>query len=70
LRSRVVPTHAPLAESDLSLEDFRKMFDHAHYDAVKAKLDPEGRFPTVFEKTCKLGAKMWEKQDAAAGKAD
>ena len=35
------------ADSYLNRTDFRAMFDHAHYDKVKAQYDPDGAFPEV-----------------------
>ena len=33
------------ADSYMSRDEFRKMFDHSHYDEMKAKYDPDGGFP-------------------------
>jgi len=41
------------ADSYLNREEFRAMFDHSHYDAMKKKYDPHRCFPEVFDKTCK-----------------
>ncbi|KAH9257878.1 hypothetical protein BASA81_003897 [Batrachochytrium salamandrivorans] len=43
------------ANSYLTRDEFRQMFDHTHLDQVKHRVDPTGAFPEVFEKTCKLG---------------
>ena len=48
------------ADSYMNEEEFRTMFDHAHYDAMKAKYDPSSCFPTVFQKTCKKAKKTWD----------
>lgn len=50
------------ATSYLSRPEFRAMFNHEHYDKMKAKYDKDGAFPEVYEKTCKEGLKMWEKE--------
>ena len=51
------------ADSYMTRDEFRTMFDHTHYDAMKAKYDPHGAFPEVFEKVCKKGAESaaWDK---------
>nr|KAG5709593.1 hypothetical protein BaRGS_001643 [Batillaria attramentaria] len=38
------------ADSYLSREDFRKMFDHSLYDRMRQKLDCEKAFPEVYDK--------------------
>lgn len=38
------------ADSYLSREDFRKMFDHSLYDRMRKKLDCEKAFPEVYDK--------------------
>lgn len=48
------------ADSYMTEEEFRQMFDHTHYDNMRAKYDPESKFPTVYQKVCKKAAKMWE----------
>jgi hypothetical protein len=48
------------------------------YDELKAKLDPRGAFPEIFQKVCKAGAASWsqarksvgEPKQAAAAVAD
>ena len=45
------------ATSYLTRDEFRKMFNHSHYDEMKKRYDPNGAFPEVFEKTCKEGNK-------------
>lgn len=50
------------ADSYMSRDEFRKMFDHRHYDAMKAKYDPDGGFPEVYEKVCKKAMKIWDTQ--------
>lgn len=47
----------------MTRDEFRKMFDHRHYDAMKAKYDPHGGFPEVYEKVCKTARELWEKKD-------
>ena len=47
------------ADSYLTREEFRQMFDHEHYDAMKARYDPHGAFPEVYEKTCKKALTLW-----------
>ena len=49
------------ADSYLSYDEFREMFDHTHYDEMKAKFDPRGGFPEVYDKVCKGAKKYWEK---------
>ena len=44
----------------VSWDEFRTMFNHTHYDEMKAKFDPHGAFPEVYEKTCKKALKLWE----------
>jgi len=41
------------ADSYQTREEFREMFDHSHYDKLKAKYDPTNAFPEVFDKVCK-----------------
>ena len=53
------------ADSYQTRQEFRAMFDHQHYDAMKAKFDADGAFPTVYEKVCKKAAKIWEKRSGA-----
>ena len=48
------------ADSYMTRGEFRTMFDHEHYDAMKAKYDPDGGFPEVYEKVCKKAMKLWE----------
>ena len=50
------------ADSYLSRTDFRKMFDHSHYDQVKRRDDPENAFPQIYEKVCKNAKVYWEKK--------
>ena len=38
------------ADSYLSREDFRKMFDHSLYDRLRKSLDCEKAFPEVYGK--------------------
>ena len=45
----------------MSYDEFREMFDHTHYDEMKAKFDPRGGFPEVYDKVCKGAKKYWEK---------
>ena len=52
------------ADSYLSRDDFRKMFDHKHYDEMKKLYDPKGVFPEVFEKVCKKAAAIWKARKA------
>lgn len=49
------------ADSYMDQSEFRHMFAHEHYDAMKAKFDPNGAFPQVYEKVCKKGMAMWSK---------
>ena len=55
------------ADSYMNRQEFREMFDHRHYDAMKEKYDPLRGFPEVYEKTCKMAAKTWNqtKEDGA-----
>jgi delta24-sterol reductase len=55
------------ATSYLNRDEFRKMFNHDHYDKMKKQVDPMGAFPEVFEKTCKEGHKRFAESVAAAG---
>jgi len=48
------------ATSYLNKDEFRKMFNHDHYDEMKSKYDPKGSFPDVFSKTCKIGQETWK----------
>ena len=48
------------ADSYMDEKEFRTMFDHSHYDAMKAKWDPHNCFPTVFQKTCKRAKETWD----------
>ena len=47
------------ADSYLTRDEFRDMFDHEHYDLMKARYDAHGAFPEVYEKTCKKALKLW-----------
>jgi delta24-sterol reductase len=47
------------ADSYLTRDEFRDMFDHEHYDLMKARYDTHGAFPEVYEKTCKKALKLW-----------
>lgn len=38
------------ADSYLSREDFRRMFDHSLYDRIRQKLDCQKAFPEVYDK--------------------
>lgn len=38
------------ADSYLSREEFRKMFDHSLYDRMRKELDCEKAFPEVYDK--------------------
>lgn len=38
------------ADSYLSREEFRKMFDHSLYDMMRKELDCEKAFPEVYDK--------------------
>ena len=38
------------ADSYLTREEFRKMFDHTLYDQMRAKLNCEKAFPEVYDK--------------------
>lgn len=49
------------ADSYMTRDEFRTMFDHSHYDAMKAKYDPSGGFPEVYEKVCKKGQAAFDK---------
>eukprot|EP00928_Gymnodinium_smaydae_P027461 TRINITY_DN21236_c0_g2_i1.p1 TRINITY_DN21236_c0_g2~~TRINITY_DN21236_c0_g2_i1.p1 ORF type:complete len:580 (-),score=103.68 TRINITY_DN21236_c0_g2_i1:201-1940(-) len=46
------------ANSYLTHEEFRTMFDHRHYDAMKQKYDPSSAFPTIYDKVCKPKPKV------------
>jgi delta24-sterol reductase len=52
------------ATSYQTMEEFRAMFDHTHYDQQKALVDPKHSFPQIFEKTCKAGFAMWKKMSS------
>jgi len=56
------------ADSYLSEDEFRDMFDHDHYDAMRRKYDQSGKFPSVYQKVCKKAARFWESQGADAKK--
>eukprot|EP00949_MAST-11_sp_MAST-11-sp1_P002045 g2045.t1 len=51
------------ADSYLSRDEFRAMFDHSHYDSMKRRYDPTGAFPEVYEKVCKKAMSLWKKKD-------
>lgn len=38
------------ADSYLTRDEFRKMFDHTLYDKMREKLDCEKAFPEVYDK--------------------
>mmetsp|Transcript_21655 Transcript_21655/g.47202 ORF Transcript_21655/g.47202 Transcript_21655/m.47202 type:complete len:527 (-) Transcript_21655:12-1592(-) len=50
------------ADSYMDRDEFRNMFSHKHYDAMKQKYDPTGAFPQVYEKVCKKGIQTWDKK--------
>lgn len=41
------------ADSYLSLDDFRKMFDHTTYDVLRSTYNADAAFPTIYEKVCR-----------------
>lgn len=41
------------ADSYMTREEFRAMFDHTLYDTMRQKLNCEGRFPEVYDKVNK-----------------
>ncbi|GAU92811.1 hypothetical protein RvY_04844 [Ramazzottius varieornatus] len=41
------------ADSYMTKEEFREMFDHSLYDTMRLKLDCSKAFPDVYEKTCR-----------------
>ena len=41
------------ADSYMTREEFRSMFDHSLYDKMRLKLKCEGSFPEVYEKVNK-----------------
>lgn len=51
------------ADSYLSRAEFREMFDHEHYDAMKKVIDPDNGFPQIYDKVCKKGLQLWGKGD-------
>jgi delta24-sterol reductase len=65
-RSAAPPSH-PLAsprryaDSYMTKDEFRSMFDHVHYDKMKSKYDARGAFPEVYAKVCKKGQALWGK---------
>ena len=38
------------ADSYLTFEEFREMFDHSVYDTVRKRLSCDGAFPQVYDK--------------------
>jgi len=56
------------ADSYLTEEEFRQMFDHSHYDTMRRKFDKGGRFPSVYQKVCKKAARFWENSGSDAKK--
>jgi delta24-sterol reductase len=48
------------ADSYLTRDEFRAMFDHSHYDKMKVKYDPDEAFPEVYAKVCKKGLALWK----------
>jgi len=44
----------------MTRDEFREMFDHVHYDKMKAKYDSRGAFPEVYAKVCKKGQALWQ----------
>ena len=50
------------ADSYLSRDEFRAMFDHSHYDSMKRRYDPTGAFPEIYEKVCKKAMSLWRKK--------
>lgn len=52
------------ADSYMNEDEFRSMFAHDHYDAMKKKFDPNGAFPQVYEKVCKKGAALWVNKES------
>jgi len=55
------------ADSYMTREEFRAMFDHTHYDKMKQRYDPKGGFPEVYEKVCKKAMKLWDDKGAQKG---
>ena len=41
------------ADSYMTKEEFREMFDHSLYDTMRHKLDCSKAFPEIYEKTCR-----------------
>ena len=41
------------ADSYMTREEFRSMFDHSLYDQMREKLNCDGSFPEVYEKVNK-----------------
>jgi len=41
------------ADSYMTREEFREMFDHSLYDKMREKLKCDGRFPEVYQKVNK-----------------
>jgi len=41
------------ADSYLTEQEFRKMFDHNLYDKMRRELDCEKAFPEVYNKVCR-----------------
>lgn len=41
------------ADSYMTREEFREMFDHSLYDQMRERLKCDGRFPEVYEKVNK-----------------
>jgi delta24-sterol reductase len=56
------------ADSYMTRDEFREMFDHNHYDAMKRKYDPKGAFPEIYQKVCKKGQALWGKDFEDEGK--
>jgi delta24-sterol reductase len=57
------------ADSYQTREEFRTMFDHRHYDAMKAKYDPTNAFPEVYTKVATRALKVAEAAASGATKS-
>jgi delta24-sterol reductase len=61
------------ADSYLTRDEFRQMFDHTHYEAMKDKYDPGRAFPEVYDKVSKSSiakAFLEKRKNADAAKSD
>lgn len=56
------------ADSYQTHEEFRNMFDHRHYDVMKAKYDPTKAFPEVFGKVARPSGALKLAEETAAAK--